>query len=269
VEPPHADPIPPTGPDDPTAPACRLAPGTEPAFDFDAAMPVFDKFDFSFGRVILNDIVLRTIEATPAPAAAAATPIRTTPWVPEAEAMFRGYVNVLRAFGVDTFAAYDMKGDLAMKQMGQTRRRISFGAKSTGTRGWRGGDSDASYIRDLSYQFNMTEGPMAPAMNMAYSIGYLGMEDLRFDKLYGYMAKGVTPPRTDTDLLSYGKYDFREPEADDRRQGHHDCRRSVARRARLPLVHTDQDHDLRQGCRVRRRRDDGNGGVRRGDFRDA
>ena len=54
----------------------------------------------------------------------------------------------------------------------------------------------------------MTEGPMAPAMNMAYSIGYLGMEDLRFDKLYGYMAKGVTPPRTEADLLSYGKYDF-------------------------------------------------------------
>ncbi len=206
VEPPHADPI---APDDPTAPPADWPPGTEPAFDFDAATPVFEKFDFTFGRLILNDIVLRAIEATPAPVASAATLDPYNAMGPEAEAMFRGYVNVLRAFGVDTFAAYDMKGDLAMNQMGQTLG-LSFGAKSTGTRGWRGGDSDASYIRDLSYQFNMTEGPMAPAMSMAYSIGYLGMEDLRFDKLYGYMAKGVAPPRTDTDLLSYGKYDFQD-----------------------------------------------------------
>ena len=207
VEPPHADPASPTGPDDPTAPPADFPSSTEPAFDFDTASPVFEKADFSFARIILNDIVLRTIEATPAPAAAAAATDPYGAMGPEAEAMFRGYVNVLRAFGVDTFAAYDMKGQLAMKQMGQAMD-ISFGATSTGTRGWRGGDSDASYIRDLSYQFNMTEGPMAPAMNMAYSIGYLGMEDLRFDKLYGYMAKGVTPPRTEADLLSYGKYDF-------------------------------------------------------------
>lgn len=169
--------------------------------------PVFDKYDFSFGRLILSDIVLRAIDATPAPATAAAATPDPYGMTPEAEAMFKSYINVMRSFGVDTFAAYDMKADFAMKQADQTVG-ASFVAKTMGTRGWRGGDFDASYARDMAYQLNVTEGSMSPAINVAYSIGYVGMEDLHFDKLYGYMAKGVTPPRTETDLISFGSYLF-------------------------------------------------------------
>ncbi len=201
------DPADPTAPVEPTAPDADWPPGTEPAFDFEAMSPVFDKYDFSFGRVILSDIVLRAIEATPAPAATAAATPDPYGMTPEAEAMFKSYINVMRSFGVDTFAAYDMKADFAMKQTGQTVG-ASFVAKTMGTRGWRGGDFDASYVRDMAYQLNVTEGPMSPAMNLAYSIGYVGMEDLHFDKLYGYMAKGVTPPRTETNLISFGSYLF-------------------------------------------------------------
>ena len=201
------DPADPTAPADLTEPPPERPPGTQPAFDFEAMSPVFDKYDFSFGRVILSDIVLRAIEATPAPATAAAATPDPYGMTPEAEAMFKSYINVMRSFGVDTFAAYDMKADLAMKQADQTVG-ASFVAKTMGTRGWRGGDFDASYARDMAYQLNVTEGSMSPAVNVAYSIGYLGMEDLHFDKLYGYMAKGVTPPRTETDLISFGSYLF-------------------------------------------------------------
>jgi len=195
----------PTAPVDPSDPLAALPPGAEPALDFDGMTPVFDRYDFTFGRVILNDIVLRSIEAVPAPAANAAA----DPYSMDGEAgvMFRNYINVMRSFGVDTFAAYDMKADFAMKQSGQTVG-ASFLAKTMGTRGWRGGDFDASYARDMSYQFNVSEGSGIPAVNVAYSIGYLGMEDLHFDKLYGYMAKGLTPPRTETNLLSFGSYLF-------------------------------------------------------------
>ena len=201
-----ATPVDPTAPIDPTVPEDDDFGQTEPAFDFDGT-PVFQKYDFTFSRVILNDVVLRAIDATPAPAATAAATPDPYGMTPEAEAMFRGYINIMRAFGVDTFAAYDMKADFAMEQMGQTIG-ASFVAKSMGTRGWRGGDFDASYARDMAYSFNMTESEFTPAMSAAYSIGYVGMEDLHFDKLYGYMAKGVVPPRTETKLWSLGKYTF-------------------------------------------------------------
>lgn len=184
---------------------------TEPAFDFDADTmnPVFDKYDFTFSRVILNDIVLRAVPAPAAPATAAAATPDPYGMDPEAEKLFRDYITVLRSIGVDTFAAYDMKADFAMTQMGQSMG-ASFIAKTMGTRGWRGGDFDASYIRDMAYTFNMTEGPMTPAMNASYAVAYVGMEDLMFDKLYGYMAQGVVPPRTETKLWSLGKYTFED-----------------------------------------------------------
>lgn len=77
-----------------------------------------------------------------------------------------------------------------------------------GTRGMRGGDFDASYARDMSISVNTTESQLAqtPPMNFQYAIEYFGMEDMRFDKLYGHLAKGTMPARTETDIISYGLY---------------------------------------------------------------
>jgi hypothetical protein len=50
-----------------------------------------------------------------------------------------------------------------------------------------------------------TSPPAAPALfSMDGGIDYAAMQDMRFDKLYGYVTKGEWPPRTDTNLLSYG-----------------------------------------------------------------
>jgi hypothetical protein len=206
VEPPVA--ADPTAPVDPNAPPADWLNGAEPSFEFDGADfgMTWDSYDFSFGRLILNDIVLRPFELV-APAAIAPGSDAFAPAGMGGE-MIQQYIAVMRSFGIDTFATYDMKGSMGMTQMGQ-KIAVSFGAKSGGTRGWRGGDFDASYARDIGYAFSMGGGDApTPAMNMNYSIGYVGTEDTHLDKLYGYMAKGIVPPRTETDLMSLGSFVF-------------------------------------------------------------
>jgi len=177
-------------------------PSTEPSFEFDDAMfaTSFDRYDFSFGRIILNDVVVRPYEAAAAPPSGDMAGM----YGPGSEVM-QQYLGVMRAFGIDTFAAYDMKADFAMTQMGQ-KVVATVGAKATGTRGMRGGDVDASFIRGMNIAFDASASAVtgAPPMNFSYAIEHMGIEDMRFDKLYAHMAKGTMPPRTETDLLSYG-----------------------------------------------------------------
>jgi hypothetical protein len=178
---------------------------TEPSFTDDDAMFVsaIDRLDLSFGRIILNDVVMRPFEAIAAPASAQPG-MMTELYGPGADIMTQ-YIGVMRAFGIDTFAAYDMKADFAMREMGESIS-LSLSAKTQGTRGMRGGDIDASFLRGLQIAFNMGE-PSAPdaPVTFSYTIDYTGMEDMRFDTLYAHMAKGTMPARTETDVLSYGR----------------------------------------------------------------
>lgn len=196
-----ADDVTPDTTDDEVAPE-DWPPSTEPEFEFDDAMFMtsFDRYDFSFGRLILNDVVLRPYEVIAPPQGGG----MAEAFGPNPE-FFQQYVAVLRAFGVDAFAGFDMKADMAMIQLGQ-KIAATFSADATGTRGMRGGDIDASFVRGLQIAFDSTASSFtgAPAMNFSYDIGQMGIEDMRFDKLYAYMAKGTVPPRTETDLLSYG-----------------------------------------------------------------
>lgn len=177
-------------------------PSTEPSFEFDDAMfaTSFDRYDFTFGRIILNDVVLRPYEASAAPPTGGIASLYGPGSV-----FMQQYIGVMRAFGVDTVAGYDMKADFAMTQMGQ-KVSATVSAETTGTRGMRGGDVDASFIRGMAVAFDTSASSItgAPPMNFSYAIEHLGIEDMRFDKLYAHMAKGTMPPRTETDLLSYG-----------------------------------------------------------------
>lgn len=177
-------------------------PSTEPEFEFDDAMfaTSFDRYDFGFSRIILNDVVLRPYEVPAAPPAGGMADM----YGPGSELM-QQYLGVMRAFGIDTFAAYDMKADFAMTQMGQ-KVSATVSAETSGTRGMRGGDMDASFIRGMTMAFDSTGSSFtgAPPINFSYAIEHMGIEDMRFDKLYSYMAKGTMPPRTETDLFSYG-----------------------------------------------------------------
>lgn len=177
---------------------------TEPEFEFDDAMfaTSFDKYDFSFGRIILNDVVLRPYQVPAAPPTGGMADMYGPGSV-----FMQQYIGAMRAFGIDTFAAYDMKADFAMTQMGQ-KISATVSAETTGTRGMRGGDMDASFIRGMAMAFDTTGSSFtgAPAMNFSYTADLMGIEDFRFDKLYGHIANGTMPPRTETDVLSYGLY---------------------------------------------------------------
>jgi hypothetical protein len=177
---------------------------TEPEFEFDDAMfaTSFDKYDFSYGRVILNDVVLRPYAAPTTPPTGGMADM----YGPSSVFM-QQIISVTGAFGIDAFAAYDMKADLSMTQMGQ-KISATFSAETTGTRGMRGGDMDAAFIRGMALAFDADGSSFtgAPPMNFSYAVDLMGIEDMRFDKLYKHIAAGTLPPRTETDVLSYGLF---------------------------------------------------------------
>lgn len=177
-------------------------PLTEPEFEFDDAMfaTTFDRYDFGFGRIILNDVVLRPYEVAATPPTGGMADM----YGPGSIVM-QQYMGVMRSFGIDAFAGYDMKADFAMTQMGQ-KVSATVSAETSGTRGMRGGDMDASFLRGFTMAFDSTGSSFtaAPPMSFSYAVDLMGIEDMRFDKLYSYMAKGAVPPRTETDLFSYG-----------------------------------------------------------------
>jgi hypothetical protein len=177
-------------------------PTTEPEFEFDDAIfaTSFEKYDFSYGRVILNDVVLRPYAAPTTPPTGGMADMYGAGSV-----FMQQIISVTRAFGIDTFAAYDMKADLSMTQMGQ-KISATFSADTTGTRGMRGGDMDAAFIRGMALAFDTNGSSFtgAPPMNFSYAVDLVGIEDMRFDKLYTHIAAGTLPPRTETDVLSYG-----------------------------------------------------------------
>ncbi len=191
----------PNAPADPNAPASQDWPAItepqffdDPAFDASSLRTRVEKYEAGYGRVILDDVVLRPFEMTPARASA-------DPNDPLAQMMpfLQPMMAVMKSFGVDTIAMLDLKGDFAMTEMGQSLTG-AVGARSMGMRGLRGGDIDAAFVRDLSYGF--AGGDLMPAFQI--QVGLYSIEDLRLDKIYGYIAKGQMPPRTDTDLLSGG-----------------------------------------------------------------
>jgi hypothetical protein len=177
-------------------------PTTEPEFEFDDAMfaTSFEKYDFSYGRVILNDVVLRPYAAPTTPPTGGMADMYGAGSV-----FMQQAISVMRAFGIDTFAAYDMKADLSMTQMGQ-KIAVTFSADTTGTRGMRGGDMDAAFVRGMAMAVDTNGSSFtgAPPMNFSYAVDLMGIEDMRFDKLYTHIAAGTLPPRTETDVLSYG-----------------------------------------------------------------
>lgn len=190
-------------PVDPTAPPEDWPPSTDPDFDFGdedfsaAFETTFDRYDFSVGRIILDDIVLKPYQVAPAPAAAASAddPMASFMSVMQMFAAFN------QSFGIDTAAYLDMKGVMAMTQFGETMS-TDLAIKSFGARGMRGGDTDAMYMRGLTY--TSTGANMGVPMDITYAVDLYTIKDFRLGKVMDYFAKGVVPPRTETNLMSLG-----------------------------------------------------------------
>jgi len=185
------------------APPEDWPPATDPDFDFGdddfsaAFASTFDRYDFSAGRVIIDDVVVRPYQAAPAPAAAA------DPNDPMASFMsvMQMFAAFNQSYGVDTAAYLDMKAVMGMTQFGESTT-TDMAIKSFGARGMRGGDADAMYMRGLSY--TSKGASMGIPMDMTYSVDLYTIKDFRLGKVMDFLAKGVVPPRTESNLMSLG-----------------------------------------------------------------
>ena len=110
-----------------------------------------------------------------------------------------------RAIAADSYAMYDLAGDLAMTVEGSAMAG-TIAMDRTAARGVRGFDVDVSMGRGFNYDFDMTihEGEVSIPMQMAASVETFSTTGMRLDKAMGYLARGVMPPRTESDLMSLG-----------------------------------------------------------------
>lgn len=167
-----------------------------------------EKYDFSIARLILTDLTLRPYELKPAKLPAGDAFAELMP-------MLQPFAAAFRSFGADAYVMSGVKAQFSMSEMGQAFA-VDAGIESIGFRGIRGADTDAGFVRNITFSGNVpggvtdpVSGVTSPPMSITGGIDYLGQEDTRFDKLYGYLARGEWPPRTETDLLSYGLITFK------------------------------------------------------------
>lgn len=159
------------------------------------------KYSFTMSRAILSDVVLRPYAMTPAKIAADSEWASILPIV-------QTWAAWSRAVAVDTAAWYDVKADFDASQSG-IDTRVQASVASIGVRGMRGGDTDFTLVRGVSYASDMAlpaETPDQPAHPVSVSLDMdrYSHEGLRLNKILGYVADGVMPPRKETSLLSLG-----------------------------------------------------------------
>ena len=185
-------------------PADPDAPPTDQDFDDmfgQEPMMSFERYDVSIGRIVFDDIVLKPYQVTPAPAPAAGGMTETDPMA-TLMPMLQQVAAITRAYGIDTAAYMDFKVNMAMTQYGE-KVVADASVAAMGARGLRGGDIDGMFLRDLSYAASIPLGTGQPAM-MNYTLANMTLEDMRLEKVFGYLAKGVMPPRTESNLMSLG-----------------------------------------------------------------
>ena len=174
------------------------APYEQPDYYYEPPVSVtVDRYDISYSRLILDDIMLKPFVAPP-PGTGGMT--MSSPL----DAL-QGLVAFMRSVGIDTMGALDFKFDMAMRQ-GEELIAFGYTVKSMGSRGIRGADLDASYARDIAYSFDMGPDPSAPSVRrkIDFNVGFFGMEELYFDKLLVELAKGQAPSLANTNLMSLG-----------------------------------------------------------------
>lgn len=188
-------------PADPAEPAPEgWPPATEPDFHFDSSFYAtkIDRYDVSIGRVIIDDVMLKPYVAPPA-----ATP-SADPYDPMSTMMpvLQNLAAIGASYGIDTAAYFDFKVGIGMTEMGQ-KIDADILVKTLGARGLRGGDVDGMFMRDMVYSAKADVGAPTP-VDMNYTMGLMTLEDLRLEKLFGFLAKGQVPPRTEANLMGLG-----------------------------------------------------------------
>lgn len=159
------------------------------------------KYSLTMSRAILSDVVLRPFAMTPAKVAPDSEWASILP-------ILQSYAAWTGAIALDTAAWYDMDAEFAASQGGMPTS-VHAKVASAGIRGMRGGDTDFTVVRGLSYTAQTAmpgEAPDVPGRPFAigFDMDRYTHEGLRLNKILGYVAQGVMPPRKETNLLSLG-----------------------------------------------------------------
>ncbi len=178
----------------------------------------FNTYSFNIERVIFDDVIVRPYELE------LKTLAEDNPFA-QAMPFIQSVAALSRSFGISRYAYLNSTGRLDM-DTDDVEMAGEFKIDLVGASGARGGDVDASLMKGLSYAFDMT-APMGPAdvepyddaaivepdpatatlqtIAMGVTVERSEATGMKLDKVMGYLARGVMPPRTDTDLLSLGK----------------------------------------------------------------
>jgi hypothetical protein len=193
-------------PADPTLPETPedWPPTTDPEFTFEPdafgpmAMTHIDRYDVSIGRIIIDDVMLRPFVTPPPPPAGADPYDQMSMFMP----MLQNLAAISTSYGIDTAAYFDFKVGIEMTEMGQ-KMSGDILIRALGARGMRGGDLDGMFMRDMTYAAKADVGADTP-IDMNYTLGLMTLEDLRLEKLMGFLVKAQVPPRTESDLMGLG-----------------------------------------------------------------
>ncbi len=172
---------------------------------------VFDSYELKAGRMIIDDARFHPWEIS------GAAPDAMDAENAEIFRYFQIGAAYIRGFSIEAIAIEDMTGGLSMTQMGATTD-INFTTAFTGYQGMSRGDLKSSLVEGMTYQgvspwpdvsIADTDDPDAsyPAfidIPVDGEIAFYTLDDLRMDKALSYLAQGVIPPTTETDLLSLG-----------------------------------------------------------------
>ena len=176
----------------------------------------FEKYDMRAERMIIDGLTFYDVAPPPVREAAAEDEEDSTA---ELMAFLQNYARWARMVSVDAVAMYDVTAEIAYKQ-NEEDMAMSFTAPLSGYKGLRRGDLEAMYVKDVAFDMNFDvpasefadEGeevsPDAPPVTMAMSGGVdvYSITDLNLAKVFDYLARGETPPMSETDLLSLGQW---------------------------------------------------------------
>ncbi|MBI1340070.1 hypothetical protein GC169_07670 [bacterium] len=180
------------------------------ALQIDAALDMgLERYNFSFRRLVIDDLVLRPFVLAPRQLEA------DSDWA-EILPLAQSYAAFGRAFAADSYAAFDAKAELSYQQAGRPFA-FSFTIGDAAAKGVRGGDLDLAYASKMAFTGDFPEGVAPEAATDGSSAAPLplkisgafdrySLKGVRADKLYDHLARGVMPAKTETDLMSLGEF---------------------------------------------------------------
>ena len=137
---------------------------------FDASTPMMsiERYDVSIGRIVLDDVMLKPYQVTPAPPAADGM----AEYDPMAMLMpvLQQFAAIAQSYGIDTAAYFDFKVGMDDDRSSARRWPATSSIAAMGARGMRGGDLDGMFIRDINYAASIADvGTGAPVRHAVHA----------------------------------------------------------------------------------------------------